>query len=236
MISVGGSSSLRRISLMMRPGDEAHRQAADAGQHELEAGLGQRERPRDHRRDRELVEHERGPVVGEVLALDDRQQAPRRPDTSQDLRRGYGVGGGDDRAQYEGGPPVEPDHVVRDGGNRDHGDQHHRHGQQEYRARVAAQVAQRREERGAVEQRRQEDEQHQLRVELDLRDAGHEADDGAAEHQRDRVGNPQYLGQHGEGHDAQQQAEDHEFRVLHASRVTSDAVGHSVRQTGLPPL
>ena len=78
MISVGGSSMRERTSRMSQPGRQADDQAADAAGDELEARLPEREGAGDHGGDGEAVEDQRGPVVGEVLALDDRDQAPRR--------------------------------------------------------------------------------------------------------------------------------------------------------------
>ena len=55
------------------------------------------------------------------------------------------------------------------------------------RAGHGAQVAERREERRAVEERRQHAEEDELRLELELRHPGHEAEQEAAEDEQDRV-------------------------------------------------
>ena len=50
-----------------------------------------------------------------------------------------------------------------------------------------AQVAERGEERRRVEERRQDRDEHDLRLQLDVRDARHEAEREPAEHEQDRV-------------------------------------------------
>ena len=82
--------------------------------------------------------------------------------------------------------------------------------------RFAAQVAQRGEVRRVEQQRRQEDEEHELRVELDVGHAGREADEAAADHEQDRVGHAEDARQRGQRGDRDQQEEDDELGVLHA--------------------
>jgi hypothetical protein len=55
------------------------------------------------------------------------------------------------------------------------------------RPHVGAQRAEVREEGGRVQERRQEDHQHQIGIELDVRDARDQAENEAAQHERDRV-------------------------------------------------
>ena len=62
------------------------------------------------------------------------------------------------------------------------------------RGEVRAQVADRRLDRGAEEQRRQEDEQDQVGLELDARQARDERQPEAAEHEQRRVGHADAAG------------------------------------------
>ena len=119
------------------------------------------------------------------------------PSTTVITRRGTRAGAGsararrrrwgDHRAEHEGDRPVQADHRV---GRRPprawwRSPARSRAGRS---AGVAAQLAQVREERRRVEQRWQEDQQDDVRVELDLGRARHEADPEASEHQQDRIG------------------------------------------------
>jgi hypothetical protein len=93
---------------------------------------------------------------------------------------------------------------VRDDRDRAHRRQHEADRQQRDRAHVAPQVVQVGEERGRVQQRRQEDHEHQLGLELDLGQAGHEAERQPAHDQHDRVRNVERArgrGQAGHGHE-----------------------------------
>ena len=55
---------------------------------------------------------------------------------------------------------------------------------------VRAQVAQRGEEGGTVEERRQYADEHEVGWQIDLGQAGHEAEHEPAEHEQDRIRNP----------------------------------------------
>jgi len=74
------------------PDGEADGDAADHVDHEMPAGVEQRERPGHGRDDRRPVEDERGAVVHEALALDDRDDPPRHAEVPCDLGRGERVG------------------------------------------------------------------------------------------------------------------------------------------------
>ena len=96
----------RVVERLAHPGDdeadrEPDRHADDRVEHEAPAGLGQREAAADHGGDGELVGDERGRVVEQRLALDDRQIAPRRAHARGDGRRRDRVGGRHDGAEHE---------------------------------------------------------------------------------------------------------------------------------------
>ena len=84
---------------------------------------------------------------------------------------------------------------------RDDRDDHHRQEheadrKQPDRPQVRAQVAQRREEGGSVEQQRQHADEHEVWWEVDLGEAGDEAERKPAEHEDDRIRDPQLRGEH----------------------------------------
>ena len=90
-------------------------------------------------------------------------------------------------------------------------------------ARVGPQLAKVGEERRHVQEGRQEQDEHELRIELHVRDPGDEADRKAAQHQQDRVGDAEQPGQHAERRDRHQQAEKKQLRVVHRLKTASAA-------------
>ena len=98
------------------------------------------------------------------------------PSARGDLGRGERVGRGDDRAEREGDRPRESDPLVRDDRDRGHRRDDEAECEQRDRPLVRAQVAERREERAGVEERRQDGHEHDVRRQRDVRQAGDEAD------------------------------------------------------------
>jgi hypothetical protein len=70
------------------------------------------------------------------------------------------------------------------------------------------------QQRGLVEDGRQHDDQDQLRVEGKLRQVRDQAQQGAADHQRDRVGKLEVARQPAQGHGADHQQE-YKFEQQH---------------------
>ena len=141
--------------------------AADHVHDEAPGRTPERERARDRGGDGGLVDDERDAVVDEALALDDRDDAPRRADTSGDLGRRERVGRRDDRPERERAGPAEarrararprrsPPVVATVKPDREQRD----------RPQVRAQVAQAGEERRGVEKRRQDRDEHEIRRQL----------------------------------------------------------------------
>ena len=121
-------------------------------------------------RDRDLVQGQRGAVVEQALAAQDRQHPAGQPEVAADRGGGDGVRRRDDGAEDERGPqrhrPDQPPGGDRDDGG---GEQHQPDGQQRDRAQVAPDGQVRGLLRGGVQQRRQEDVEHQVGVDLDVR-------------------------------------------------------------------
>jgi hypothetical protein len=112
---------------------------------------------------------------------------------------------------------------VRDDRDRGRGHEHEPDRVQADPAQVRPQVAQRREVGRVEQERRQEDQEDEIRVELDLRHAGHEPDKAPGHHQQDRVGDPERAGQHRHRGDGHEQEQDYELDVLHQGEATSRA-------------
>ncbi len=199
------------------PDGEADRDAARDVDEELDCGPAGRDALADRRRHRDLVGDEGARVVDEALALDDVDQAARSADPPHDCGRGDRVGRRDDRAERERDGPWQADHVVRDhrdhtGGHEDEPDRGHRDC-----AGVGPEAAEVGEERRGVQQWRQEDEQDEVGLELDVGNARDEAEDEAAEHERDRVRNVEPVGEGVQSGRGDEQRRDHDLEVVHAS-------------------
>jgi hypothetical protein len=93
------------------------------------------------------------------------------------------------------------------------GGEHEPDREQADRADVLAQLAQPGEERRRVEQRGQEDEQHEIRLELDVRDARDQPEPEASEHEEDRIRHVEHARRSDENRDGEQQAGEHQLRV-----------------------
>ena len=109
-----------------------------------------------------------------------------------------------------------PEHGVGHGGDRGDRDQHEPDREQRDRRPVRLQLVRGDRDRGRVQQRRQEDEEDDVGVELGRRQARDEPDDQPAEHQRDRVrhaGAQAEAGQHGDG----EQQEDEQLDLGHGT-------------------
>ena len=100
------------------------------------------------------------------LALDDQHDPPRHAEAARDHGRrervGRGHHGADTNALAQGRPSIAAWATTRDGNRRrdDHADR-----QEPDRLDVRTEVAQRGEERGAVEERRKDADQDEVRVE-----------------------------------------------------------------------
>ena len=132
--------------------------------------LGQRERPGHGGDDRDPVRDERRRVVDEALALEDRDDPARDAEPLEDRRRGHGVGRRDDRPEGERGRPAEPrDERLGDDGDDDGRDQDEPDRQETDRPEVAPEVADRGEVAGPEQDRRQEQQEDEVGLELDRR-------------------------------------------------------------------
>ena len=122
--------------------------------------------------DRHAPRRERRAVVDEVLALDEVDDPFGRAEPAEDRRRGHEVGRREHRGQHEGRRPGQPvDERMRH--DRDRGD---RRGHEDDRAegdgpRVAQQQPGRRLVARRVHERRHEDQEDDVRLELELRHA-----------------------------------------------------------------
>ena len=110
---------------------------------------------------------------------------------------------------------------MRDDRDEDHRQQDEPDREQPDGPEVRAQVAQRREERGAVEERRQHADEDEVGRQVDLGQPGHEAERESAEHEQDRVGHTHLRDEHEHRRPRDQQHEQ-------ADEVVVAEVDHSV--------
>ena len=109
------------------------------------------------------------------------------PSCASDRRRRDRVGRRDDGAEREGDRPGQVDELVPDDRDRAGRYQHQSDRGQRQGAGVGAQCPQIGHEGRHIEQRRQEDHQHQVGLELDVGDAGEVAERDRPEHEHDWV-------------------------------------------------
>ena len=117
-----------------------------------------------------------------------------------------------------------------------HGDPDGRHQHQPDREqadglRVHAEIPERGEERGAVEQHRQHPEEDELRLELELGHPRHEPDREAAEDEQDRVRDAQHRREREQRRDGDEKDErdDADLGVEVHERIVPDRPGRSGR-------
>ena len=173
-----------------QPGDrEAHDGPARAGEHEPPAGLEPRDGPAADGRDRDPVGDQRGRVVEQALPFQDRHDA-----VGQAHPTGHG-GSGDrirrrnDRSQRDPDRPRGPGHHgVEDHGHDHRGEQDEPDRQKSDRAPVGPEGGQRSVDGRGEQQRREDEDQHDLGVERESGEPRHERQDDAGQNQQDRLG------------------------------------------------
>ena len=201
---------------------ETDRHSPDDVHREAPGRVPEREASRHHGGDGEAVGDERGRVVDQALALDQRHEPARDAEARGDRRRRHRIGGCDDGADHEAdGPGEAADQGVAHRSHREHRREHEAQGEQRDGPRIGAQVAQRGEEGGRVEQRRQEADEHDVRPQRVVRDARDEPDREAAEHEQDRVRDPQDRREHQQGRRGREQRPQDE-RVVGRDRHGQD--------------
>ena len=191
---------------------------------EVDRGVEEREAAADRRRDGDPVGDQRRRVVDQALPLDQGDQPARGAELARDRRRGHRVGRRDDGAEREGDRPGQVDELVADDRDRTGRKQHQADRGQRQRAGVGAHRAQIGEEGRHVEQRRQEDHQDQVGVELDVRDAGQVTDGDRPDHEHDRVRDVEQPGDHAQRRDRDAQAQDQELGLVHGQPLGSGSV------------
>ena len=187
--STGGSSSRRRISPATPPDDQRRWRSRRRRRPRTSASASERTNvPLTTASDGRAVGDQGRRVVEQRLALDQGPDHPRRAEPAEHRRGGERIGRRHDRPEREGRRPA-------DAGDRGlgHGrDDHHR---ERARGRTTgaasgARFVRRsrigRLDRGGEQQRRQEHEQDQVRLELDVGQAGHERQAEPAEHEQGR--------------------------------------------------
>jgi hypothetical protein len=170
------------------PDDDADGRAHDDGEREVPRDVAERDRAR-RCRDRGAQQHERGRVVDETLALEHGDEPRRQPELLADRRRGHGVGRGDDRAERDRGrQPEARDERVHEEADEHRGHDHQPHGQRGDRPEVAPEVGHVHVDGSGVQDRRQDDHEHEVGPEGQLRRARKHAQPRADQHEPDRCG------------------------------------------------
>src|SRR5829696_4280230 len=221
-----------------RPDDDpTHREPysdpSDCAYGELQARLPQRERPHHYRAHGYPVGDDARGVVDEALPFEDRHYAPRDAEPLGDGGRGYGVGGGDYGAEDEGRGPGEVYGPVGDRGDHAGRHEHETDGQKRDRPQVRPEVPPGGEERRDVEEWRQEQQEHHLRLERYPRQPRHETENQSTQNEQDGVGDVDPVGQRRERRDRGEQDQDRLY-LRQCPYPPSSRRSSSVRRTVRP--
>jgi hypothetical protein len=191
------------------------RDAAGGDEEELPDGRGGGEPVAAGGGDGHRQDGQRGGVVEQALALDQRDQPRGQPDPAADGERGDRVGGCDRGAERDPGRERRPgDEQLEADPDHQRGGGHEEHREADHGAQVAADRGQRAVQRGAVEQRGQHQGEHQLGVELDVR-AGQVGVRDAGQRQQRRGRQPGAVGHPAHRHDDRDRAQDQQQQGLH---------------------
>ncbi len=199
--------------------DNSRRDAPDGQTNETQRRLACIEGTGQRGGDREPIEHQTGRVVDQAFPLQQYGDAWRQGKTLKHGLGGDGIGRGDDRAQCEASGPGKRrlDPVGHDsddeGGEGDRADR-----QLKDDAQIGPEVAPDREIGAGKKQRRQEQHQRQIRVELDIGHAGNEGERYAAEDEGCRRRHSQAACQHLKaddgGHQHQNELKSRDYRQV----------------------
>ena len=190
-------------------GDESECDRTESDDHEVHRSIRHRELARRDGRQRRRVDHERGGVVEQAFAVDDRDDVARQSKALQHGDRRQLVGRRDDGAENERrGPRHAWDDRVRE--DRDRGRRHEDEPERERRdlTAVLPHDVGGRGDRFPIQQRREKDQQHEVGVELDLRQPRYEPEHEPAGNQRDGIRNIEALRQRDERDGNRQQRDE----------------------------
>ena len=200
----------------------------DAGQEESDGRVSKGEGAGDGGADGHPVGHQRGGIVDQALALEDGGEAPVRADGPEDRDRRHRIGRRHDGAQRERrGPGELRGERVRHHRDGRHREQHDQRSIADDGPELRPEIADRAGERRPIEERRDEDEEQGVGLELHLREPRHEHQRKAGEDQEHRV-------RHAEAprHEAQRRRDrehdDDELYALHAVSGLSSRRGRPV--------
>ena len=169
---------------------------ADHDERERAGRLAERERAGGNRGNCEAVKDQCGGIVGEAFAFEHDDQSPRHTEPPRDGEGRHHVRRRDDRAKQERHAPLPAEQIMQCDGDRAGGEHHAAECQQCDGPEVEAELAPAHRDAGRVDQRRQDDEQHDLRCQLDAWQARDERQRNARDHQEDRRRDLEPLRQH----------------------------------------
>jgi hypothetical protein len=183
------------------------------------------------------IQDQRRRVVEQAFPFDDGDEVARHPQPFEDGRGGELVGGCDDRTEHERHRPGEAgDRGVRDDGD----DAGRRDDESDGEARdppgVRAHDVGRRRDRLPEQERRQKDEQDEVRVELDPREPWDEPEHETGEYQDDGIRHVGAAGERNERNREHECRDDEPYRRLWGTAhqaLFADAAGNSTARSRL---
>jgi hypothetical protein len=209
---------------------DAEEQFAGDDDDERTRGLDQREGAGAHRQNGEAIENQRRGVVGEALAFENDENAPRQMQPPGNGQRRDDIRRGNDGAEHEADGPGRAEHVVHRRGDGAGGEDDAADGEQGDGAQIGAEFPPAHGDAGGIDQRRQQDQQHHLRRQFDARQPGNEGEGDAAHQEGDgrrQVETPRHCGDR--RHRGQQEEEEKEI-VGHRRQIGGAS---TARQSGV---
>jgi len=187
--STGGSYEASQDLTRDTADDGPDQDPASRCDHEPDQGFREDECAAERRDHRGPIGDQRGRIVEQRLAFDQRPNDPRRPEPAEDRRGGQGVSRADDRSERERRGPAQTGHQgVGHERHQDHREQHQPDRETNQRGDVRAKIADRGFRCGGKQQRRQEDEQDQVGLEFDPGKTGDEGKTEATKNEQRRIG------------------------------------------------
>ena len=166
---------------------------------------------------RKLQRNQRSGIIHQTLALEDHLYAMRNAEPANDRRRRNRIWRGDNCAEGKSSRPWKRRHNgMRDPRNCERCCQHQPDGEQEYRPQISPEITPRREQRSRINQRRKNEVEHNVRIQVHRRQSRHETQSESAKDEHDRIRQRNLVRQHGQDPDGRQQ-KDNNLGLVHES-------------------
>ncbi len=142
-----------------------------------------------HRFNREAEQDQGGRIVHQPFAFQDGEHALGQGEAPRDRHRRHSIGRRHDRPQHKARRQRQSQQVMRHARHRDGGEDHQPHRQEKDGAQVGLEAAPAHIHPGAIQQRRQQQAQHQIGAQFDAGHPGQKTNRQPQQHQENGIGN-----------------------------------------------